>query len=73
MLTANAAPDNYLAKQYPNINVGNKGVLLEIRRERRVELACEDKRLDDLFRWKSGVLLGRLLKVFMSRHLEQWM
>ena len=25
MLTANAAPDNYLAKQYPNINGGNRG------------------------------------------------
>ncbi len=62
MLTANAAPDNYLAKQYPNINGGNRGVLLEIRRERRVELACEDKRLDDLFRWKSGVLLGQASK-----------
>lgn len=62
MLAANATPDNYLAKQYPNINGGNRGVLLEIRRERRVELACEDKRLDDLFRWKSGALLGQASK-----------
>jgi hypothetical protein len=32
-------------------------VLLEIRRERRVELALEGRRLDDLMRWKAGKLM----------------
>ncbi|MBG0513746.1 RagB/SusD family nutrient uptake outer membrane protein [Elizabethkingia meningoseptica] len=59
LMAANATVDNYLAKQYTNISGGNKGVILEIRRERRVELACEEKRLDDLFRWKAGALLGQ--------------
>lgn len=58
MTTANAAPDTYLANQYPNVNGVNKGVLLEIRRERRVELACEGQRFDDLYRWKVGALLA---------------
>jgi hypothetical protein len=32
-------------------------VLLEIRRERRIELALEGFRFDDLMRWKAGKLL----------------
>ncbi|ASW74449.1 RagB/SusD family nutrient uptake outer membrane protein [Chryseobacterium piperi] len=64
MVAANTTPDNYLAQQYPNVSGSNKGVILEIRRERRVELACENKRLDDLFRWKSGALLGQSSKGF---------
>lgn len=38
-------------------NVGGDGAILEIRRERRVELACEGRRLDDLMRWKLGKIL----------------
>jgi len=59
LTTANAAPDAYLAKQYPTVSGANKGVLLEIRRERRVELACEGFRFDDLYRWKAGALLAQ--------------
>ena len=33
------------------------GAILEIRRERRVELAGEGRRYDDLMRWYSGKLL----------------
>lgn len=51
---ANANPDSYLEKQYKNITGGNKGLLLEIRRERRVELYMENLRWDDLARWKEG-------------------
>jgi hypothetical protein len=59
LATANATPDSYLAKQYPTVSGTNKGVLLEIRRERRVELACEGFRFDDLYRWKAGSLLAQ--------------
>ena len=38
---ANRNPDPYLAAMYPAVQGGNKGVILEIRRERRVELAME--------------------------------
>src|SRR5690606_26549008 len=52
---ANADPDPYLEEMYPNVESGaNKGVILEIRRERRVELFNEGFRWDDLMRWKEG-------------------
>lgn len=53
--TANMNPDAYLENMYPNIDQGpNKGVLLEIRRERRIEMFNEGLRWDDLMRWKEG-------------------
>ena len=54
---ANQTPDAILEKQYTNVSGTNKGVLLEIRRERRIELVLEGFRYDDLMRWKSGKLL----------------
>ena len=55
MAQANANPDPYLSAPetgYPNVTGSNKGVLLEIRRERTVELVMEPPyRSWDLFRW----------------------
>ena len=54
---ANAAPDPYLSAAktgYPNVTGPNKGVILEIRRERTVELAMEGFRYYDIIRWKEG-------------------
>lgn len=52
---ANATPDAYMQNMYPNVDPGmNKGVILEIRRERRIELFNEGLRWDDLMRWKEG-------------------
>lgn len=52
---ANANPDPYLQAQYQHVASGaNEGVILEIRRERRIELFMEDFRWDDLMRWKEG-------------------
>lgn len=45
--------DPFLVQKYPGISP----LLLEIRRERRVELAFEGYRLDDLYRWNAGKLL----------------
>jgi hypothetical protein len=59
LATANANPDPVLAAQYPKVAGVNKGVLLEIRRERRVELAAEGLRLWDLHRWYAGSLYGK--------------
>lgn len=56
LATANANPDPALQLQYPNVTA-NAGVILEIRRERRVEYAFENMRFDDLMRWKVGKLL----------------
>jgi len=54
MAIANSNIDPVLADEYSNVSGVNKGVILEIRRERRVELACEGLRESDLFRWKLG-------------------
>lgn len=59
-MAANANPDPYLADAYRNVTGPNKGVLLEIRRERRIELVMENnQRWEDLLRWKEGHLLMR--------------
>ena len=49
-----------LEKQYPNVTGSQKEVILEIRRERRIEFACECFRYDDLLRWKSGRLFEEI-------------
>lgn len=57
---ANANPDPYLASAetgYPNVSGAYQGVILEIRRERALELAMEGFRLRDLIRWKAGKCL----------------
>ena len=54
---ANANPDRYLASAetgYANVTGDNKGVILEIRRERTVELLMENFRYWDIMRWKEG-------------------
>jgi hypothetical protein len=58
MTAANGDIDPVMAEKYPMVNGANKGVILEIRRERRVETACEGLRFDDLYRWKAGELLS---------------
>lgn len=63
MAKANANPDPYLADQYTRLSGSNSGVILEIRRERRVELVMENfLRWDDIIRWKEGQLLTRQFK-----------
>ena len=55
---ANADPDPYLLDKttgYPNVaKSANTGVILEIRRERTVELILEGFRYWDIMRWKEG-------------------
>jgi starch-binding outer membrane protein, SusD/RagB family len=57
MAAANGNPDPVLQAAYPKVSGGMAGVLLEIRRERRVELALEGFRYDDLMRWDAASLL----------------
>ena len=57
MLAANANPDPYLCAPetgYRNVTGPNKGVILEIRRERTIELCLEGHRYYDIIRWKEG-------------------
>lgn len=49
--------DPLLEERYPNVGGSTRGAILELRRERRVELAAEGRRYDDLMRWYAGKLL----------------
>ncbi|MHA4809077.1 RagB/SusD family nutrient uptake outer membrane protein [Flavitalea flava] len=60
MAAANGNPDPFMSTQYPDVSGANLGVILEIRRERRVELAFEALRFDDLMRWHAGQLLTNI-------------
>ncbi len=62
MATANATPDPYLLSSttgYPGVTGANVGVILEIRRERSVELIMEGFRYNDMMRWKAGKLFEK--------------
>lgn len=52
-MTMAVAADPVQQARYPGVSP----LLLEIRRERRVEMALEGYRYDDLMRWKAGKLL----------------
>lgn len=57
MTDANSNPDPYLSSAetgYPDVSGANKGVILEIRRERGIELVMEGFRYWDIMRWKAG-------------------
>lgn len=52
---ANARPDDFLARTFfHNVSGSNAGVILEIRRERGIELLQEGFRWNDMMRWKDG-------------------
>lgn len=64
-VAANANPDPYLGQQDSvlwQMNPANKGLLLEIRRERRIELVMESFRWNDLMRWKEGHLMRDMFR-----------
>jgi susD family len=58
MTEANQNPDPFLMSEewgYPNVTKSdNTGVILEIRRERLIELALENNHYEDILRWKEG-------------------
>lgn len=51
--------DPVQTQRYPNVTGAQAGAIFEIRRERRIELACEGFRKDDLFRWKAGQRIAK--------------
>ncbi len=57
MLSDWAVEDKVQSARYPNVVSSQKGAVLEIRRERRIEMSCEGRRKDDLYRWKCGQAL----------------
>jgi hypothetical protein len=60
MAAANGNADPVLSAKYPDVSGANKGVILEIRREKRVEFAAEGYRFDDLMRWHAGKELEKI-------------
>ena len=70
MNVANANIDPYLdniATGYIGVTGINKGVILEIRRERSIELLQEGFRTHDILRWKEGqILTQRLLGIYFE-------
>jgi hypothetical protein len=60
MSQANAQPDPFMMAKYPKVSGPMAGSLLEIRRERRIELAVEGYRYDDLMRYSAGELLANI-------------
>lgn len=54
-----ANPDPVQMARYSNINSSQAGAVAEVRRERRVELACEGYRYNDLMRWGCAKLLEK--------------
>lgn len=66
LAAANANPDPFLKNKtwggYQNVPTGgNEGVILEIRRERTIELAQEGHRYYDIIRWKEGKIFEQPL------------
>ncbi|QNR85262.1 RagB/SusD family nutrient uptake outer membrane protein [Pedobacter riviphilus] len=61
-LSMGVSLDPILAAQYPNVLGAQRNVLLEIRRERRIEMASENLRYLDLMRWKVGNLMAEVFK-----------
>lgn len=59
---ANANPDPYLGNLYGAVSGSNKGVILEIRRERGIELVMENFRWDDILRWKAASVFAEQFK-----------
>jgi len=58
MELANLMVDPVLEARYNNVSGAQQAAILEIRRERRVELVLEGFRYDDLMRWREGDLLA---------------
>lgn len=58
-LTTAVAADPVLQQQYPNVTGAQADMLREIRRERRIELALEGFRMDDLVRWHCAKLIEK--------------
>lgn len=59
---ANASPDPFLTSDefgYKNVSGSNKGVILEIRRERGIEMVGEGLRYYDIIRWREGRLFAQ--------------
>ena len=69
LAAANANPDAYMESCYPNVEQGaNKGVILEIRRERLIETPLEGLHFWDIMRWREGKAFTQpLLGIYFPR------
>lgn len=61
---------DFIDPNWPDWEVSVSPLINEIRRERRVELACEGLRYNDLCRWKAGKLLENVKSYLGARDPE---
>lgn len=70
LAAVNANPDPYLVNPetgYTHVTGDNTGVILEIRRERTIELVAEGHRYYDIMRWKNGKRFEKpMLGIYIS-------
>lgn len=70
MVDANTNPDDFLKQCYPNVTQSNNtGVILEIRRERTVEMVMEGNRQWDMLRWKEGAQMVNETQPFLGCYI----
>lgn len=62
--------DPYMQELYPSITSAD---ILEVRRERAIELCCEGFRFDDIRRWRAGNLLERVWNGMYIPEINQLM
>lgn len=68
---ANADVDAFLMSAYPHVTKSAyTGVILEIRRERTIELVMEGFRLDDMIRWCEGSQLSPANAPWMGVYIQ---
>lgn len=58
-MTMNPPVDPFLQEMYPNVSGSQMAEILEIRRERNVELFAEGFRYTDMMRWKIGKIFEK--------------
>lgn len=68
-LSINAGVDSFLDNMYKNTS---DAMVLEVRRERRIELAFEGFRTDDLKRWKEGHLFRAQYEGIYIKSLNEY-
>lgn len=64
---ANNNIDPLMTEYYPNVTKSpNTGIILEIRRERTIELTMEGHRVWDMLRWKEGAQMTNKLNPYLG-------
>lgn len=61
--------DPFLQACYPNVSTNNTAAVLEVRRERTVELVMEGQRMWDMLRWREGAQIVNELHDYYGAYI----